>query len=262
MGEIDEVQIIQKLKENGFEKPSGLENFSVLGKGLFILKATKDIVDVNRLTTKAIHNILWEMFEIDLDREVLRQNFVREKNKVKKGHSGDKIYYSITDKGRDALKIEEGEADINIKETEGKLKELVNVTLTKKYGNNWIQNEEIMPKDIYGKAVKNLQKNGITDKNKIYTGMTFGNCCHIMRLEKEAFLPTLTYGNHGFGDWTEIDGAISTLSRIRNTQESHATIIPKRAEDKRLANIYIEKLNHLFLNPALHSTKKDGHDGI
>lgn len=139
-----------------------------------------------------------------------------------------------------------GQPSVDMAGFEGELKELINFVMAKKHGDRWFDGKEAVPAHISGKAIKNLEKNNISDKSRAYTEMTFGNCCEIIRLNKALFQPVFTGGDHGFGNWEEFEGALSMLSRVRNTQGAHSSSAERHVEDAELVGLYVSKIQEVI----------------
>lgn len=147
--------------------------------------------------------------------------------------------------------VGKGKGSVDMAEFEGGVKELINFVMTRKYGESWFENKEAVPPHIVGKVLKNLDKNNISDRGRAYTEMTFGNCCEIIRINKLLFFPVFMGGEHGFGNWEELEGALAMLSRVRNTQGAHSSSAERRVEDAELVGLYVGKIEEV-IRATLH----------
>ena len=67
------------------------------------------------------------------------------------------------------------------RELEQKLKDLINKVLTKTFDENWIEKEDIVPRDIYQQCLSHLKKNNLEGKKKPYTQLMLVPCCFILK---------------------------------------------------------------------------------
>lgn len=127
-----------------------------------------------------------------------------------------------------------------LKELEGKLKELIRMVLSKGERGNWFKNK--VPQDIYNRALKNMKKQGEKDTKKLYSQITLGECFIIMRQYKSSFYQLFKKGEYGFGSDKELEGAFDLISRIR-TQSVHDVGLKTKVYDESLFEIYLDKIN-------------------
>lgn len=225
--------------------PLDLSETDSIVQALWVLRTAKDSLNLDSLTISEISYLSYKITEIDIKEDTIRKAFARAGKRVKLIKENGN--YGITLDGRKYLdSCFDTFKNTAIIDLEKRLKELIKKELSKNFGLNWFDDKKVVPEHISGKAKKNAEKNRIHDKNNSYTEMTFGNCCEIIRLHKDHFSPIFTNGGHGFGSWIEIDGALSTLSRVRNTQEMHSSNAEHKIEDKKLSGIYLEKFHKIL----------------
>jgi DNA sulfur modification protein DndB len=126
-------------------------------------------------------------------------------------------------------------------ELERKLKEVIRIILGASGKDDWLK--DVVPPDIYGKAVKRLEKHGETDFKKAYMQLMFGECCHLMRQNKTLFYPLFKKDEYGFGSDYELEGALDHICRIRIIQETHDIGVGKKIHDENLFRLYLDKIN-------------------
>jgi len=139
---------------------------------------------------------------------------------------------------------------------EGKIKELIKNIFYDSQDENWFKNK-VADKGIYGRALKKLKKNGMTDMNKIYLEIGFGDCFHIMRVHKEIFYPFFI-GNEDFNFLNEstLQGAISHLTLMRGKCVAHSTETSMSEYDEIQLKVELEKMNKC-IDKALKKFSKE-----
>ena len=125
-----------------------------------------------------------------------------------------------------------------ITKLERELKNLIKNVLLDNYGEEWIKN---IDKHIIDKAEKNMKKHEPLDVERIHMHFVLGECFQIMRSKKEIFYKIF---NNNMGQEMEIEGAFSSLSRIRAAQVSHYIGIAPKMHDDELFQIYYEQITN------------------
>lgn len=134
--------------------------------------------------------------------------------------------------------IEESELEI-ILEIERKLKEFLKVQLHKKFGAKWFD-EEIIPKEVRGRAISRAKQQG-NPEEEAYKQLNFGECIELLRRNKKELYPLLMKSKYGFSNNSEIDAAMSNLSKMR-TQKAHPIKLKQKMYQESLFKIYSDKM--------------------
>jgi len=129
------------------------------------------------------------------------------------------------------------------KELEQKLRELINSILLKKFGENWMEDDNRVPKDICQRCSKYLKEHNLEGKKKPYTQLTLGPCFSIIRKNEELFRPIFVNDETGFASNVEFDAAINQITRIRNTQASHSIEVPVKIADEARLKLNLDQIN-------------------
>ena len=129
------------------------------------------------------------------------------------------------------------------KTLEKKLKEVIKKVLYNPKSKNWFK--DAVDEVIYGRAIKIMKKNGITDMDKIHLQITLGDCFFIMRKHENLFYPIFINESQAFSfnNKTILEGAFSTISTMRATLEAHYTGAEIKSGDEEVLRIYLEKMN-------------------
>ena len=129
------------------------------------------------------------------------------------------------------------------KTLEKKLKEVIKKVLYNPKSKNWFK--DAVDEAIYGRAIKIMKKNGITDMDKIHLQITLGDCFFIMRKHENLFYPIFINESQAFSfnNKTILEGAFSTISTMRATLEAHYTGAEIKSGDEEVLRIYLEKMN-------------------
>ena len=141
------------------------------------------------------------------------------------------------------------------RELEQKLRELINLTLSKQFGENWIEDEKIVPKDIYQRCLKYLKEHNLEGKKKSYTQLTLGPCCAIIKKHEGLFNPIFVNDENGFANNVEFDAAIKQITRVRNTQTSHSVEASVKTADELRLKLNLDQINEC-INEFLESKKE------
>jgi len=129
------------------------------------------------------------------------------------------------------------------RDLEQKLKDLINKVLTKTFDENWIEKEDVVPRDIYQQCLNHLQKNNLKGKKKPYTQLTLGPCCSIIKKNENLFNQIFINDEGGFPTNLEFDAAIKQITRVRNTQVSHNVGVSAKASDEARLKLNLEQIN-------------------
>lgn len=125
---------------------------------------------------------------------------------------------------------------------EKKLKELIRIILSGDGKGDWLKS--VAPPDVYGKAVKRLQKHGEVDLQNAYKHILLGECCFLIRTHKDLFYPLFKKGENGFGSDYELEGALTNICRVRALQDDvHDTGVEKKLHDESICKMFIDKIN-------------------
>jgi len=122
-----------------------------------------------------------------------------------------------------------------ITDLEKSFKEILNSILKEKIGEDWF---ESIHDNIRKPAEKRWRQKGGTDKKKIYLQITLGECFEIMRKFKKITYPVFVRIGPGFGTETELEAAISVISRIRQAEIHYSGDEQKLRSDESLFEIY------------------------
>lgn len=128
---------------------------------------------------------------------------------------------------------------------EKKLKEVIKKLLynpKNPKNKNWFK--DAVDEPIYGRAIKIMKKNGITDMDKIHLQITLGDCFSIMRRHEKLFYPIfINEQAFSFNNKTILEGVFSTISTMRATLEAHYTGVEIKSGNEEILRIYLEKMN-------------------
>lgn len=141
------------------------------------------------------------------------------------------------------------------RELEQKLRELINLILSERYGENWIENKEVVPEDISKRCFKYLKEHNLEGKEKPYTQLTLGPCCSIIQKNEDLFNPIFVNDENGFANNVEFNAAIKQITRVRNTQTSHSVKAPVKAADEARLKLNLDQINEC-INEFLESKKE------
>jgi len=129
-----------------------------------------------------------------------------------------------------------------IRELEKDLKELIRKILSKGETGDWFKEkmDKINPA-IYKRAIKNLTKHHVTDPDKAYMQLTFGDCIAVVTSKQFGYkFVNAFYGaKEGFNDKSHFVGALNHINRIRQTQFAHDIGVSLKSDDWDLFNIYM-----------------------
>jgi len=139
----------------------------------------------------------------------------------------------------------------NIRELERKLKELIRISLSKGETGDWFKEKmKAVDPAIYGRALKNMKKHHITDYNKAYLQLTFGDCVAVIKSKYNNFKQVFVSSEKGFTDRTHFEGALNHINRIRTTQYAHDIGVSLKPHDWELFDIYMRIMTNC-LNSVL-----------
>jgi DNA sulfur modification protein DndB len=139
---------------------------------------------------------------------------------------------------------------------EKKLKSLIYYLFFDSHDINWFEHT-VVDKGIFGRALKHMRQNGITDLNKVYLQIGLGDCFAIIRLHKEKFYPFFI-GNDcedKFSSDSVFEGMTSFISSMRGKCEAHYTGNQLTGPDEQMLKLVLEKMNGC-LDLALETTKR------
>ena len=132
---------------------------------------------------------------------------------------------------------------------EKELKDLIKKKLYDPENKDWFK--DAVDSSTYGRALKTMQKNGITDMGKIHLQIGFGDCFSIMRRHENLFYP-IFINEDTFSNKVILEGAISTITTMRAKLEAHYTGAKVKSGDEQILRIDLEKMNKC-LDKALKS---------
>lgn len=126
---------------------------------------------------------------------------------------------------------------------EKKMKGLVKKKLYDPNNKNWFR--DAVDPQMYGRALKNMKKNGIEDISKIYLQIGLGDCISIMRKHEKIFYQVFLSGEieFSFSNKTILEGAFSTITTMRGKLEAHYTGAKIKTGDEEILKLYLEKIN-------------------
>lgn len=133
-----------------------------------------------------------------------------------------------------------------IRELEKSFKECIYLTLGNGEVKDWFKEkmDKVNPA-IYPRAVKNLEKHHITDRNKIYMQLTFGDCIAVITSKQygNEFAKKFVGAHTGFTSKAQLKGALDHINKIRQTQTAHDIGVSLKPHDLDLFKIYIGIIN-------------------
>ena len=124
---------------------------------------------------------------------------------------------------------------------EKKLKVLIKKKLYDPKNKNWFK--DVVDEAMYGRALKVMKKNGITDINKIHLQIGLGDCFDLMRKNSKLFYPVFVGENKAFANRTILEGAFSVISTMRAKLEAHHTGSEIDSSDEDILRIHLKKTN-------------------
>jgi DNA sulfur modification protein DndB len=130
-----------------------------------------------------------------------------------------------------------------LKELEMKFKDIIKKEFYKEGNKDWFKN--ISDRGMYEKAVKRMEREGITDIAKIHLQIGLGECIWILREHKNIFYPKFINQKHEFCFSNEslLEGAFSHITSFRPS-EAHYTGKEQKYGDEDLFKIYLKKLKN------------------
>lgn len=132
---------------------------------------------------------------------------------------------------------------------EGELKDLIKKKLYDPENKDWFK--DAVDSSTYGRALKTMRKNGITDMGKIHLQIGLGDCFSIMRRHENLFYP-IFINEDTFSNEVILEGAISIITTMRAKLEAHYTGAQVGSGDEQILRINLEKMNKC-LDRALKS---------
>jgi len=132
---------------------------------------------------------------------------------------------------------------------EEELKALIKKKLYDPKNKDWFK--DAVDSSTYGRALKIMKKNGITDMGKIHLQIGLGDCFSIMRRHENLFYP-IFINEDTFSNKVILEGAISTITTMRAKLEAHYTGAKVGPGDEQILRIDLEKVNKC-LDKALKS---------
>lgn len=126
---------------------------------------------------------------------------------------------------------------------ERKLKDLIRRKLSVQYEEDWFK--ESVDSETYGRAVRIMEKNGITDRDKLHLQMTLGDCFATLRRHQSLFYPIFIdeKKEYSFDQKMSLEAAFALISSMRAKLGAHHTGAKVKLGDEDLLKIYLEKLD-------------------
>jgi DNA sulfur modification protein DndB len=142
--------------------------------------------------------------------------------------------------GGDIKTTEFGEEFLALEE---EIKKLIKKKLYDPKNEEWFR--ATVSRDIYDRALKNMKKNGITDRLKIHLQIGLGDCFSIIRKYENLFFPIFINESEdfSFNNKTIFEGAISIITTMRAKLTAHYTGAKIRSDDEEILKLYLEKMN-------------------
>ncbi len=126
---------------------------------------------------------------------------------------------------------------------ERKFKSLIKKILYNPENKDWFK--DAVDPSIYGRALKRMKKNGITDMNKIHLQLGLGDCISIARKYEKLFYPIFISEekDFSFSNKTILEGAFSMITTMRAKLDAHYTGAKIKSGDEEILRVYLEKMN-------------------
>jgi len=132
---------------------------------------------------------------------------------------------------------------------EKKLKDVIKKKLHDPENKDWFK--DAVDSSTYGRALRIMKKNGITDMGKIHLQIGLGDCFSIMRRHENLFYP-IFINEDTFSNKVILEGAVSTITTMRAKVGAHYTGAEVQSGDEQILRIHLEKMNKC-LDEALES---------
>lgn len=137
--------------------------------------------------------------------------------------------------------------NVQFSNLELKLREIIKSTLSTSGDKEWL--EKIVDKTIYQRALKNINKRGINEKEKAYQGLDLGQCIPIIKTNIEKF-SEIFIGDEDFQFTKKEDfiHALDFITRIRNEVQHPVPNTKIKPSDKKRLDVELESIDKCIDN--------------